>query len=917
MEQFIGRRRELEQLGAELQLAREGTPRVVLLHGEQGMGKSALLRQLLALTQGFSVLRASGDEAETGLAGGVVGQLLADETRRSSSAESSSDALPQQDPLALGAHLLRRLEKVETDGPVVVVVDDAQWADRASLQALSFALRRLHVDPVVSVVATRETGDLPEGLRRLAEERGVIIRVGGLSCDELGDLSLRLASGRLSRRALRRLRDHTGGNPLHARALLEELPAEVLHRAEGLLPAPRSFALLVVSRLAACSRDARRLVEAASALGMQCDVGLLCQLAGVAEPAGPLDEAVGANLLEVRETTTGVAATFPHSMVRAAVYDNLTRAARSALHAAAGELLEGSTSLRHRAAAALLPDPGLTAELLDAARDEVARGNTSSGGRWLLTAARLDPDHRRREHHMLLGVEHLLVAGEVAEASAFTEPLQRMTDSPRRRCVLGHLALLSGRQREAEELLRGAWHDADPLREPELRTLASEQLADLYASQVRPEEAVTWARRAVDTAPESSVGALALATLVVYLALVGRPGEALPLVASFPVDPSHPTARDQAGMLARGIVRMWIAELDEAHADLSAVLEGAAPVLGSRTALMALGYMAQVEYLRGRWADSARHADLAVAVATDTGQAWMLPMLQATASWPLSARGEWKAADEHVRAAQEAAAGVGDVMSVAHAADAELRLAFCGQDHERVLAVARRLMSMPGRAVVDEPAVFVWRELYADSLIAASQLDEATKVVADLEQKLATRPRRRLARANAARVQGNLAAACLDDARARGAFDSGISLLDAVNAPFERALLEEAYGRFLRRRGERRAATRLLEAALESFAALGARPFLERVERELTACGLRPRPRERSAAVQLTPQELAVAQLVSEGRTNREVSDVLMVSHKTVEYHLSHVFAKLGIGSRRKLREHLAETAPQPEATPP
>jgi DNA-binding CsgD family transcriptional regulator len=350
---------------------------------------------------------------------------------------------------------------------------------------------------------------------------------------------------------------------------------------------------------------------------------------------------------------------------------------------------------------------------------------------------------------------------------------------------------------------------------------------------------------------------------------------------------------------------MWIAELDEAHADLSAVLEGVELALGSRTGLMALGYLAQVEYLRGRWADSARHAELSVAVATDTGQTWMLPLLHATASWPLSARGEWAAGEEHVRAAKEAAVAVGDVMSVAHADDAEVRLAFCRGDHERVVAVARRLMSMPGRAVVDEPAVFAWRELHAEALVASSQLDEATKALAALEDKLATRPRRRLARASAARVRANLAAACLDDAGAREAFETGLSLVATVNAPFERALLEESYGRFLRRRGERGAATRRLQAALESFAALGARPFLERAERELTACGLRPRPRDSSAAVQLTPQELAVAQLVAEGRTNREAAELLMVSHKTVEYHLSHVFAKLGIGSRRELRQRL------------
>jgi ATP/maltotriose-dependent transcriptional regulator MalT len=295
-----------------------------------------------------------------------------------------------------------------------------------------------------------------------------------------------------------------------------------------------------------------------------------------------------------------------------------------------------------------------------------------------------------------------------------------------------------------------------------------------------------------------------------------------------------------------------------------------------------------------------------VALAADTGQAWLLPLLHATASWPLSARGAWEAAEDHVRAAKVAAADVGDTISVAHADDAEVRLAFCRQDHGRVLAAAERLLSMPGRAVVDEPAVFAWRELHPEALVALSRLDEAAKVLAALEDKLAARPRRRLARANAARVRANVEAARSNDARAREAFTAGMACLEGIDAPFERALLDEAHGRFLRRLGERRSAARRLDAARDAFAHLGARPFLERTERERAACGLLPRPRDSGAAVHLTPQELAVAQLVAEGRTNREVSEALMVSQKTVEYHLSHLFAKLGISRRREVRERLA-----------
>ncbi|HEX2041641.1 MAG TPA: AAA family ATPase [Acidimicrobiales bacterium] len=901
MDDFVGRELELRELEAQLHSVRKGEPRVVVLEGGEGIGKSALLREVLAHTQGFSVVHASGDQAEAELPCGVAGQLLA-----SAGTRPSTEEVFGQDPLLVGGRLLRLVEELETRGPVIVVVDDAQWADRASLQALSFALRRLNADPVLGVVAARNAATaLPDGLRRLAQERGTVLRLDGLSVDELGQLGICLGAGPLPRRALQRLRDHSGGNPLHARALLEELPPEALSRVEVPLPAPRSFALLVLSRLAACSRDARTLVEAASVLGLQADLGLVCRVAGIVEPAGALDEAVAGNLLDVRETPTSLVVAFPHSMVRAAVYDGLSRAARSAYHTRAGELVRGPLSLRHRAAAALLPDPALAAELVGAARRERTQGRPAAAGRWLLAAARLEAHRRSGDEHLLEGVELLLTAGEVAEASALGDALRDTADTARRGYVLGHLALLSGRQHEAERLLQGAWSDGDPVREAELRSLAAEQLAELCALQVRPEDAIAWARRAVDAAPDSSTGSSALTTLVVSLALTGKPGEALPLVESLPEDPSSPTPCDQAGMLARGIVRSWIAELDQSHADLSAVLEASQRALGSRTGLMALGHLAQVEYVRGKWADSVRHAELAVALAADSGQAWLLPMLHATASWPLSARGAWEAAEEHVRAAKVAAADVGDTISIAHADDAEVRLAFCRQDHERALAATERLLSMPGREVVDEPAVFAWRELHPEALVAVSRLDEATRALAALEDKLAARPRRRLARANAARVRANLEAARSNDARARKAFAAGFALLESIPAPFERALLEDAHGRFLRRLGERRSAAGRLDAAREAYAELGARPFLERAERELAACGLRPRPRNSSAAVRLTPQELAVAQLVAEGRTNREVSEALMVSQKTVEYHLSHVFAKLGVSRRREVRERL------------
>jgi ATP/maltotriose-dependent transcriptional regulator MalT len=905
----VGRTLELGLLEAELGRVRAGEPRVVLIEGAAGIGKTALVRRFLGEAGPLQVLEASGDEAETPLPYGLLDQLL---IRLPGRDEILSG--PMGDPLAVGARVLDVLGSVHE--PLVIVVDDAHWADVSSLRALSFALRRLQVEEVLALfVARDEPPPLPDGLRRLAGgERGLHLRLLGLPAHELAELAVALGACSLPRRASERVWEHTGGNPLHARALFEELDREALGWTEGPLPAPRSFGLLVLARLAACSPAAEGLVQAAAVIGRRCRLDLAARLSGESDPAGALEEAVAAGLLELVEAPDGRSVAFPHPLVRAAVYHGLGPARRTALHAQAATCFDGRLCLDHRVAATLVEDTALAAEVAEHARQEAARGASGAAATQLVTAARLTPDEATRQHLLLDALELLLASGDASEATLVADRVVGLADSPRRNCLLGHLALLTGRQREAEHLLAAAWNAHDPALEPRLASLISEQLAYLCRYQLRVSEAIEWAERSIAT-QDVERPSLALSVLVTAMALAGRATDALRLVESLPQ--REPTPGWVAGPLGRGMVRLWADELSSAQRDLRTVLLACRLQPTSREAIIGLSFLAQTEYRLGAWDDSLAHGDLAVSLATDSDQMWLSSMAHAAAHWVHAARGNAEAADQHARAAMEVALTLGDAAGVLHAATAGAHSALCRGDPAQAIEALGPALALGVRAQVLEPGAFQWRELHAEALVALGRLDQAQEVLGAVEALAATRGRRSCM-ARAARLRGTLEAARGDREAAGAAFEAALGYLEGLTMPFEAALAEDAYGRFLRRIGERRQGAAHLQTAREVYVRLDCHPSLERCDRELAACGLRGH-RAGIRRLELTPQELAVARLVTGGCTNREVAAELVVSVKTVEYHLGNVFAKLGVTSRSQLvaaftgQPMAAKTGPLPE----
>ena len=491
-------------LAAAAAAARGGQPQVVLVEGDAGGGKSGLLTRFASGLAGAAVLRAGGDEAESLLPYGIVGQLVASARGAGGGPPGllAAELSGGVDPLAVGADLVGWLGQFPA--MVLVVIDDLQWADGPSARALLFALRRLQADPVLVVVSARpgELSRLGEGwLRFLAgDHRAGRVRLGGLAAAEVVALGRALGAGELPRRAVRRLLEETGGNPLYCRAVLEEAAAGGADLSGGPLPVPRSLAGTVLARVSALSPAARRLAGAAAVLGHRCELAAAVGLADLDDPLPALEEAVAARILAEEPGPGGKGIGFTHLLVQRAVYDDLGPARRRRLHQRAAALVDRDRALGHRVAAAVGPDNELADGLETAARESRRHGRAAQAAAWLAHAAAVSSDAAAADRRVLDALEILVTYGEVAEAASLAARVAATGPGPRRSWLLGTLDFLAGRAATAEARLREAWQAHDRVRDASAGAAAATQLAGLCLVAGRVPEAIEWGERAAGPA---------------------------------------------------------------------------------------------------------------------------------------------------------------------------------------------------------------------------------------------------------------------------------------------------------------------------------------------------------------------------------------------------------------------------------
>jgi DNA-binding CsgD family transcriptional regulator len=909
MDPFVGRRIELGVLQARLRDVREGHPRVVQVQGPAGVGKTALLEHFLADPGDGpqpTVLWASGEEAEALLPFGVLDQLA----RSAGPVGRALHALTDHasaDPILAGTRLLELLGEIES-GPVVLVVDDLHWADQPSVRAVVFALRRLVADPVLALLAVRDdaVAELPDSLRRITSaQHSDVLRLGGLDEQDLRDLAGRLGVGSLTVPAARRLRAGTHGNPLHVRAVLEEFSPDGWDGGRQPLPPPRSFQLLVRDRYAACAPDTRRLVDAAAVLGLRASLPQAVALGEVEDPVRAVDEAVQRGLLTAQTADHPWTLTFPHPLVRSAVHDALGPGRRHALHAAAAGLVEGELAVLHHRVAAAPGRDGMLADDLRAYADRAAkRQEWSSATRHLVESGRLCPDRAEGRRRLLQALSWMLQAGDAASATAFADELRALPASAQRDNVLGTLAMARDDRAGAEAMYASAWRRCDADTEPEVAASIALQSAIHHFGRLDGVGTVEWGRRALGLCGAgTSVGRQAQTYLAHGLGYCGRVAEAFAAIDAAAGDVRDPEVGWLQPRSARGILRLVEDDLAGARADFAAVAQRAYDLGVLNAAAFSFAYLARTEFLAGDWDDAVVHAERAVAVNVESDWGFTRSMALGIAALVPVARGEWAAAEAALEST-ETHPGEYERSVVARAMG-RARLGEARGDPEAVVAALDPVRAFPLRDGADEPGFWAWQDLYAEGLVGLGRAAEADALLVPHEE-LAARRGRCSSIARLARARGRVEAALGRPDRAAAAFERALDASGRVPLPFERAKVELAAGGFWRRAGQRRRAAELLTAALATFERLGALPYAERTRVELAGSGLPSAARDGHHTL-LTSQELVVARLAAAGRTNKEIAADLVVSVKTVEYHLRNAFHKLGVSRRRELAARLGE----------
>ena len=904
--EIVGREDELAVLHAFFEGAGEG-PTAIVLEGEAGIGKSTLWLAGVeaARERGQRVLTSRPAEAERGLPHVVLGDLfevvlddvlptLPPPRRQALEVSLLLEEAPDApvDPRTLGVAVRTVLQALAERAPVVLAVDDDQWLDPSSLSALTLALRRLAGNRVRLLLARRlVAGAHPSELERALEPESVQrLAVGPLSVGALHRLLRDRLAGPVARQTLLRIHETSGGNPFFALELARALGTDVDPRQPLLVS--KTLDDLMRARLADLPGPTREALELASAVGAPS--AALLERAGIAPDS--LEAAIAAHVIERAD---GVIR-FTHPLLSSVVYQGLSSGEeRRRLHGRLAAIVDDPlVHARHLALATEGPDAGVALVLDEAAKTAAGRGAPAVAAELGEHALRLTPPaaHDDRHRRALAAARAHRAAGEWTRARSVGADLraQARPGSQRAESLL-LMADLEGID-QAVELLEAALLEAAS--HPALKSVIHCRLA--WSTRFRKgfAGALEHARAALRLAMDLDDDLLRARALVMQATLSSNVGDAeAPDLAARACELARAAGDAQVLLEAILVVAGTLtasARLNEARA----LLEREHQAWRERDELASaevLWNLAWVELWAGRWSLAAAHADRA----RDMAIQYRLEVPQDHLPIAVVAvhRGRLELAREHSERALELAEEQLALHPPIHLAvlglvargngDATGAADWFGQAHEQ----AERLDW-------GEPNKRWWSADYAETLLELGRIEDAVRVL-DVWEADALRLRRQRVLAHVTRSRGLVAAATGDAGRAALFLQRAIAHHEEVGDSFGWARAQLALGSIRLRARHKRDAREAIETALAGFEALGAATWIERARSELGRIGGRAREDG------LTPAEQRVAALVAEGRTNREVAAALFLGERTVETHLTHVYAKLGIRSRTELARTL------------
>jgi DNA-binding CsgD family transcriptional regulator len=899
---LLGRERQRVALDRLLEAARGGHGGVLVVHGEPGVGKTALLEYAGEAGRDFGVVQTAGVEGEMELPYAALQQLcspvldrwerLPDPQRDALGVAFGLSAGQAPSPFLVGLAALGLLSEASQERPLLCVVDDAQWLDRASARALVFVVRRLLAEKIAFVFAARELGDPITGLPEL--------RVEPLGHRDARTLLESVLPAPVDEHVLDRIVLETHGNPLALLELPRGMTPIQLAGGFGLPAVPLSTSIeeSFTRRLAKLPGDARLLllVAAADPTGDPALVWRAARQLGIPESIAETVEAE--DLLEL-----GVRVVFRHPLVRSAVYRAARTTERRAVHRALAHAtdpeIDPDRCAWHRAQAASMPDEDVAEELERSAGRAQARGGLAAVAAFLERAAALTPQPAHRAQRMLAAACANRDAGAPEAALGLLAGLETglLDELGRARFDLlrGQIASEQRRGGEAGRLLLRAARLLEPL-DPELaRQTYLEALAGVMSSDVEVlggAPAVAKAARAAPagTAPPRTVDVLldafAIRLTDGYAAAAPTLAQALELLLA-------DVSTEDIGRLSVSNSRnsnivaleMWD---DEALHRLAARQVQVARDTGALVHLQfALSFLARSRMLAGELTAATLMIDEASLIAETTGNPALVNAPMILAAW----RGHEARASELIDATSEEA--MARRWTSNNYARSVLYNGLGRHDAARDAAWEAMQPDPIGYGAYLVPELAEAASRTGDRALVEFALEWLSQRTGVISSEWATGIE---ARVRALLSEGDVA---------ESLYDESIARLSGPRVRLELARTHLLYGEWLRRQRRRLDARKHLRTALEAFTSMGAEAFAGRAERELLATGEHARKRTADTLDLLTPQETQIARLAANGDTNREIAAQLFISPSTVEYHLRKAFRKLDVKSRTQLAHRI------------